>query len=163
MAAKLTIQKLNPADQIAIAQISEWYFAEWNTPLEKTRRRLRQPSEKTTLFQITLSLNTELIATGGLANEVNIFKVHPQFNTLGPWIALLYTAPAHRGQGYGQKLLEAIEQEAQAAGIEQLYLYTYTAEAFYRRSGWTPIDRVIYKNQDTVVMKKHWQASRPKN
>jgi amino-acid N-acetyltransferase len=53
----------------------------------------------------------------------------------------LVVAPAHRGQRLGRRLVDALEEQASAAGITQLVLLTETAESFFSRLGYAVIDR----------------------
>lgn len=46
-----------------------------------------------------------------------------------------------RGKGYGQLLVRQIEEYAQGQGIDSIYLLTTTAEAFFNKMGYSPIDR----------------------
>jgi len=67
---------------------------------------------------------------------------------------LLYTQPEYRNKGLGRKLLEFIERNAKANKINKIYLYTFTAESFYKSNGWKEIKKVDYKSHKTVVMEK---------
>jgi ribosomal protein S18 acetylase RimI-like enzyme len=53
-------------------------------------------------------------------------------------IRTLWVDPALRGQGYGRKLLESAEQEAQAHGCEVIFLssYSFQAPGFYQKFGY---------------------------
>ncbi|UPV73083.1 arsenic resistance N-acetyltransferase ArsN2 [Halorussus limi] len=46
-----------------------------------------------------------------------------------------------RGRGYGTSLCDALEDRAQANGVETLYLLTTTAAAFFRRRGYEEVER----------------------
>lgn len=50
-------------------------------------------------------------------------------------------ASEQRKRGLGHELVARLEQDAQAVGIQQLILLTETAEAFFRRLGYTITDR----------------------
>lgn len=47
----------------------------------------------------------------------------------------------YRGQGWGKKLVNEIEEYASGQGIEQLYLLTTTAVDFFNRQGYQTVDR----------------------
>lgn len=53
----------------------------------------------------------------------------------------LVVAPVRRGHGLGRTLVTALEKQAIAGGIAQLVLLTETAETFFRRLGYTVIER----------------------
>lgn len=154
MVSEIKIEKLDPSDEDLIRKIAQWYFDEWNTSIEKTSRRLsNQPSEDT-LLQLVLSSNQQVVATGGLCNNVNIYKEHPKLKRFGPWIGLLYTQTEYRNKGLGSILLKGIERYAITKDLNKIYLYTFTAESLYQRLGWKEIDRVMYKDHETIVMEK---------
>ncbi|HEY1992493.1 MAG TPA: arsenic resistance N-acetyltransferase ArsN2 [Gammaproteobacteria bacterium] len=48
---------------------------------------------------------------------------------------------AHRGTGLGKALVEAMEIHAKEAGVQQLYLLTTTAEAFFAGLGYRRLAR----------------------
>jgi GNAT superfamily N-acetyltransferase len=154
MNRNIKISKLDPTAQELIQKIANWYFNEWNTPIEKTISRLSNQPGHDTIFQLVLALENEVVATGGLCNTVNIYHVHPKLKAYKPWVALLYTQEDYRNRGYGELLLNQIEDSAKEIGLTKIYLYTFTAESLYRRCGWREIDRVSYKGHDTVVMEK---------
>lgn len=154
MKKAISIRKLEPTEKDLILKIANWYYEEWNTPIEKTIRRLSTQAKDDLFFQLILTRENKPIATGGLCNNVNILNVHPQLNKFGPWVALLYTDKDYRGQGYGEALLRQIESCAIDSGLVKIYLYTFTAEALYKRCGWKVTDQVVYKNQETVIMEK---------
>lgn len=50
--------------------------------------------------------------------------------------------PAHRrGEGLGKRIVQALEREAAASGITDLYLLTTTAERFFAGLGYAAADR----------------------
>ncbi len=53
----------------------------------------------------------------------------------------LAVASEHRQRGLARKLVARLEHDAQAVGIQQLVLLTETAEAFFRRLGYSIADR----------------------
>jgi len=151
---KFTIDTLKPTDKNFIDTIAEWYFLEWNMPIESTIQRLSDLPNQDTIFHLIVTLEDKLIATGGLRNNVNILKVYSEFEKYKPWVASLYTQKEYRNAGLGQILLKSVEQTAKGIGLEQIYLYTFSAEGFYLKRGWTEIHTVDYRNQDTIVMHK---------
>jgi N-acetylglutamate synthase-like GNAT family acetyltransferase len=53
----------------------------------------------------------------------------------------LVVLPAWRRQGYGQFCLHALMAEVRKNGLDELYLLTTTAEAFFLRHGFMPMPR----------------------
>src|SRR5690606_7383959 len=103
MNSKIKISKLYPNDKTSIDKIADWYFSEWNTPIKKTIKRLSNQPSYDTIFQEILTIDGELVATGGLCNNVNIYNKLPELKQFKPWIALLYTQPEYRNKGLGDR------------------------------------------------------------
>ncbi len=158
----ILIRKLAPVEKDFILQVAHWYHGEWNTPVDKIVERLTMQPADDVLFQLVLTSGDKLIATGGLCNKVNILNVHPKLGQYGPWVTMLYTHGDYRKKGFGEALLQQLETNACDLGIRKIYLYTFTAEALYKRCGWQAIDRVTYKEHDTVVMEKILQRPEPR-
>jgi arsenate reductase len=53
----------------------------------------------------------------------------------------LVVAPEHRGTGVGGALVDALERDACASGVRELWLLTQTAERFFAARGWRPAER----------------------
>jgi N-acetylglutamate synthase-like GNAT family acetyltransferase len=154
MSSNLTIERLTPSDKNLISEIAKWYFEEWTIPTATTVHRLATQSKDDVLFQLILNKDNKLIATGGLYNNVGLLQEHVKFKKFKPWVALLFTEKENRNQGMGRILLTEIEAAAKEMGLNKIYLFTFTAEALYQRSGWTQLERVNYKGHDTVIMAK---------
>ncbi len=52
-------------------------------------------------------------------------------------------APGARGLGVGRAVVEEAERLAAAEGLDDLYLITETAEAWFPRLGWAPVPRSV--------------------
>ncbi len=154
MGEAINIRKLEPTEKDLILKIAEWYHEEWQTPIEKTLQILGNQVDDDLIFQLILMKDNKLIATGGLCNNANILNFHAKLHVFGPWVALLYTDKHYRRLGYGEKLLHQIELKAKDNNLKKIYLYTFTAERLYIRCGWRTIDKVEYKNHETVIMEK---------
>jgi len=154
MTKEIKITRLNSGDKDLIGQIADWYFDEWNIPRTTTINRLANQPNNDVLFQLVLTKDSKPIATGGLYNNVGLLNDHKKFNHFKPWVALLYTDKHSRNQGIGQMLLKEIEGAAKELKVSTIYLYTFTAETLYKRSGWLQIESVSYKGHDTVIMEK---------
>ena len=53
----------------------------------------------------------------------------------------LAIAPEHRSRGLGRELVARLEHDARAEGVTRLTLLTETAEEFFHRLGYEPIER----------------------
>lgn len=151
----ITIRPLDSGETEVIRQIAHWYEKEWGTPVDKTIRRLSNIPGKDVIFHLVLRINEEVVAAGGLWNDVNIFSFHEKLKKFKPWVASIYTLESHRNKGLGSLMLEHIESRAKDLGLEKIYLYTYTANDLYEKYGWKAKDSVVYRGQETAVMEKH--------
>lgn len=151
------ITTLDPGDRTAILKMAHWYAREWDSPVERTLRRLSRQPEGDILFHLVLRVNGKVVGSGSLCKKVNIFRVHEQLKCYSPWAAMIYTHPDYRNRGYATRIVHAIEQRAQDAGYSRIYLYTYSAESLYHRFGWEVIGRLPYRGHPTTVMAKNLQ------
>lgn len=135
-------------------QIAEWYLSEWNIQKETTLEKLKQLPSGNFQFQVMMAVDAVPLATGGLYNHVGILDKIPRLAIHPHWLALVYTIPEYRGQGYGALLCGYIEQHAQSLGLKELALFTHTAENLYRRLGWQQAERIAAGGRDIVVMTK---------
>jgi GNAT superfamily N-acetyltransferase len=71
---------------------------------------------------------------------------------LSPWMAAVYVDASHRGRGVGSVIVRAIMDLAGESGIDRLYLLTHDRMSFYRRLGWTTMERVHYRGEDVTIM-----------
>ena len=71
---------------------------------------------------------------------------------LSPWLAAVYVAPEFRDRGVGSALVQAVMDEAQALGMERLYLFTPDKMSFYGRLGWRVLERREHRGTDVTVM-----------
>lgn len=54
--------------------------------------------------------------------------------------------------GIGTALVRSLEAHALDLGFRRLYLYTESAEQFYRRLGWETIDRDQWEGEEIAIM-----------
>ena len=71
---------------------------------------------------------------------------------LGPWLASLYVAPAHRHQGLGAALAERVVEEAARLGVPTLYLFTFDRAGYYARLGWRHLAPALCHGHPVRVM-----------
>ena len=73
---------------------------------------------------------------------------------LRPWLAALFVLPEFRRRGIGASLVRRCESEAMTLGEDRLYLYTFNAEPFYERLGWSVLSREPYEEEPVTVMER---------
>lgn len=76
-----------------------------------------------------------------------------------PWLASVYVHPEFRRQGIGSALVNHVMEQARAAGIKHLYLFTPNRAQFYQRLGWEVMSEEPYHGQHVTIMKLNLQAT----
>jgi len=69
---------------------------------------------------------------------------------LTPWLACLYVAKEHRGQGVAAMLVDYCMAEAKRLGFEQLYLIT-ELEGLYEKMGWRFVECAPCKTDGKII------------
>ena len=70
----------------------------------------------------------------------------------GAWLSNIYIAPDRRNKGYGNALVESLENIARQRGLLHLNLYTLDKRAFYARRGWLWQYKARISGRDVDVM-----------
>lgn len=149
----MKFELVNPDDEKSIEIISDWYYSEWKIPKEKTIANLKSRTSNSQ-FQVLMTLNGVPISTGGLYNHIGLLDKVPRLNIFKNWLALVYTIPDMRHKGYGALLCDHISSNSKKIGINEIYLFTDTAEKLYIRLGWHVIERLTIDDRNIAVMKK---------
>lgn len=144
---------ITPADGELISLIADWYLDEWSIDKGATIEKLNNFPDEGTPFQMVMTLNGLPIATGGIYLHVGLLVAEPRLKVFQPWLALVYTSPQHRNKGYGAILCKKIQTRAKSMGLNELFLFTHTAERLYKRLGWQQLERINLKGKDIAVMK----------
>jgi amino-acid N-acetyltransferase len=112
-----------------------------------------RPADSDDLSSVARLLQTAGLPTADLASahEFQSWVLEERGSVLGvvglerfgraALLRSLAVAPEYRKRGLGQELVARLEHDAQAQGIEQLVLLTETAQDFFKRLGYTAIDR----------------------
>ena len=150
----INIERVNPEDKELINLIAQWYYEEWKIPVLNTEQKLGAFPKEEIPFHIIIKENNIPIATGGLHTHVGLLDVLPEYKKYKHWVAVIYTIPEKRGNGYGGMLCNFIEKMAKEFRLTKLHLCTFTAENLYLRLNWKPLNRITYKEHKTVVMEK---------
>jgi N-acetylglutamate synthase-like GNAT family acetyltransferase len=94
-----------------------------------------------------LALTNILLGSSALLKHDMETKTH-----LTPWLASAYVAEPYRRQGIGSKLVLHAMKKAKEDNFEKLYLFTPDQENFYKKLGWTSIEKDIYHNHKIIIM-----------
>lgn len=78
----------------------------------------------------------------------------PDAAEAGPWLAAMFVDQLHRGAGLGAALVRAAEAEATRLGIDELFLYTADAAAWYEALGWTRLRSAAFGEREVTVMRR---------
>ena len=138
----------------SIPLVAAWGFQEWGhlTPgatLEGTVERFRAQTKPGMIPETLVALHGQHVI--GMASLVkNDLSLRPE---LTPWMASVYVDTPYRGCGVGSQIVRAVLAEAAALALERLYLITHDRMTFYRRLGWTRVERVRYRGEDVTVMR----------
>lgn len=147
------MQILNLKDQPQhIPQLAEWHQHEWASlnPGRTLQQRIKtmQAYLSDDLVPSTyIAKGPELM--GSAAIIVNDMETSPE---LTPWLASVFVAPAYRNQGIGSRLVKHVMQQAHAAGIARLFLFTPDRVSFYRRLGWQTLIEAAYRGHSVTIM-----------
>ena len=149
----------------AIPVLEEWFEREWapyygpEGPGD-AERDLHETTNRDSL-PITLVAREDGVLCGTAALKQASVSTHPE---LGPWLAALLVAPAYRGKGIADRLVQTIEAMARRMGFQALYVGTNPAtdggsdaeslEDLVRRRGWRLVDRVEYFVSDAAIYRK---------
>jgi predicted N-acetyltransferase YhbS len=142
-------------DQHEIRTVARWCFDEWGhlNPDDSLDARITSLTHRVNATQVPLTLvavadDGVLLGTASLI--VSDMDTRPG---LTPWLASVYVAPPHRGQGIGKQLCWRIVTMARELSYVQCYLFTPSEEAWYRRQGWHLMQREPYRGESVSVMR----------
>ncbi len=145
---------IKPDDDENQELIAAWYLNEWHIPVQTTIEKTRKLSADNFEFQVLMMLDKTPIATGGVYNHVGLLDREPRLKIYKNWLALVYTKPEFRGQGFGSILCKHIQDLSKTLELKEIYLFTHTAENLYKRLDWQPLERIALGGKDIVVMRK---------
>ena len=143
----------------AIARLAAWQHAEWgflhpSGTLDEVAEELRghlDPGRIPTTF--VALLDGEVVGSASLLEHD--LDSRPD---LGPWLASLYVAPAHRRQGLGAALAERVVEEAARLGVPTLYLFTFDRAGYYARLGWRRLAPALCYGHPVRVMTRELRS-----
>lgn len=151
----LTLTFMNLADrQDMIPVVTNWYYDEWGDPksensyemiLERVKSQLSRDSVPLTILALQ---NTSVVGVAQL--KMQEMKTYPEDTY---WLGGVFVKPEVRGRSVGTALVHEIIRLAKSFGVTKLYLQTEQFDGgIYKKSGFNPLERVIYKGIDVLVM-----------
>lgn len=136
--------------------LAEWMFTTWGhynpgSSIERIQSKLAEHLKRDNL-PITLVALDNHQPVGTCSLRIND-GIRPD---LTPWLASLFVLPEYRGKGIGEKLIEAITQEARRFHYPKLYLLAFdpTLPSWYQKLGWQGIGMDKLHDQAVSVMEK---------
>ena len=137
--------ELTPATGVKLRQILDDTFPIWNDGLQFDRyvqfwdAQLRTAWGATHLDRVALVDGDDVI-TSAKRYDLSARVDGRIRRVLG--IGAVFTTPARRGQGWGQRLLETILETAEAEGYEYAMLFSEIGREYYERLDFVPVPLV---------------------
>ena len=133
--------------------LAAWHQAEWGDLNPGETLTMRIARMQAYLCPDFIPSTFVSIQNGQLAGSAalveNDMDTHPE---LTPWLASVFVSPPFRKQGIGSQLVQHAMQQARAAGIQTLYLFTPEHAEFYHKLGWQIIAPEIYRGHSVTLM-----------
>jgi GNAT superfamily N-acetyltransferase len=136
-----------------INTIAQWHYEEWrhlnpNKSIEQYIARLHSQ-----LGRKRIPTTFAALSRGILMGSASLVACDMDIRTdLSPWLASLYVAPLYRSRGVGSALVHRVIKEADALGVETLYLFTTNREGFFIGLGWSTVERTEYRGYEAAIM-----------
>jgi GNAT superfamily N-acetyltransferase len=139
-----------------VPQVIRWWHSKWadrmGPDIDKLTGQLRAALRRDDLpLDIVAVLDDEMIGTAVLKRH-EMKEVYPQRLY---WLGSVFVAPEYRGRGVASALASRVVDMARERGLPHLYLQTEHPDGgLYADLGWEPVERLWYKNTDTLLMLK---------
>jgi GNAT superfamily N-acetyltransferase len=138
-----------------IDEVARLSWKEWQDIYEQRKQTLEDSLKNYRERMNTDRLPLTLVGLHGgeLVGMVSL-KFHDMDTRpdLDPWLGGLFVIPEWRNRGVGTMLMHRATEEARRLNVPQLYLWTHTAEALYRKLGWQLVERSNYFGKEAAVM-----------
>lgn len=143
----------------SIPVLARWQHAEWELlnpgdTEEKRAGRLRRQTESPELPQTWVARADDRVI-GSASLVPNDMETHPEWE---PWLASVFVAPEHRGQGVGRALVRHVEEAARARGYRKLFLLTTDRTTFYEEMKWERVAEEEYRGEKVTVMRRMFRS-----
>jgi GNAT superfamily N-acetyltransferase len=159
----VNIDDLRQRPQLADAVVDRIWRAFWmdkGHPIERISRSVERnlASAAPKPFCLIAHASGTFLGTASLiASDVESRPL------LTPWVAALWVEAAHRQQGIGTALLEAVVQRAFEFNEEQLFLHSAERRRpFYEKRGWRLFEQGV-PNADMHILRRRARKSRQAN
>jgi predicted N-acetyltransferase YhbS len=140
-------------EPLHIPTLAKWHHDEWGylNPNGSVEQRIEKMERylSSGLIPSTFIAKEGVTVLGSAAIIENDMDTHPE---LSPWLASVFVAPEHRGNGIGSKLVNYILERARLEQLGTLYLFTPTKEQFYSRLGWSTNRKEKYRGVSVTIM-----------
>lgn len=140
-------------EPLHIPTLAKWHHDEWGylNPNGSIEQRIEKMERylSSGLIPSTFIAKEGVTVLGSAAIIENDMDTHPE---LSPWLASVFVAPEHRGNGIGSKLVNYILERAHLEQLGTLYLFTPTKEQFYSRLGWSTNRKEKYRGVSVTIM-----------
>jgi GNAT superfamily N-acetyltransferase len=113
---------------------------------------------RATLYRNRLPLNIVAVSDGRIIGTAalkdnEMLDVFPENRF---WMGSVFVDPTWRGRGIATALANRIVEMARERHLPHLYLQTADISGgLYARLGWEPVERLMYRGTDTLLMIKH--------
>ncbi|MEX0617780.1 MAG: GNAT family N-acetyltransferase [Pseudohongiellaceae bacterium] len=139
-----------------VPEVINWWYTVWadrmDGSIDSLVARLRSSlSSKSLPVNIVATLDGRMVGTAALKAH----EMQDVFPGLRYWLGSVYVAPEYRGNGIATAMTSRIVELAGERNLPQLHLQTENIDGgLYARLGWEPLERVVYKGTDTLLMVK---------
>lgn len=122
-------------------QVASWIYEEFvkdERPAFSDEDVLRRVKE---CYKDKLPIRIIAMADGICVGTAAVVENDLKSRSHTPWLAALYVAPDFRNNGIGVKLITAAKNVARDLGYHEIYLRTEHTSDYYRKLGWTFVER----------------------
>jgi GNAT superfamily N-acetyltransferase len=140
--------------------VAQWLYGEWGGERPGASSAGLAAEIRSKLSRDGVPLHV-LATVGDVDVGIAVLKHHEMkdvFPERTPWLGSLYVRSEYRRKGIAAALVREVERLAVARNYRQLHLQTERLDGgLYRRLGWIPAERVVYKTFEVLVMTKDLQ------
>lgn len=144
------INHLNFVEELNDLFFNEWSYLYPGAIKEEWQKALIQRAKGCEIPTAIVAFESGILI-GSASLLVNDMDDRPE---LTPWLAAVFVKKPYRSKGIGKKLIQEIEAISRKLKIRNLYLYTPSAEDYYRQIGWNVIENRNYHGTIVAVMQK---------